>query len=73
MNFEITPQIESQIITQMAQTLVSNNWENKTRTPKELLRSEHFYDVKLLDLTLKARMSLYLACLTLPFHFLILE
>ena len=52
-NFEITPQIESQVITQMAQTLVSNNWEIRP-VLKELLRSEHFYDVKLFGSNIKS-------------------
>ncbi len=52
-NFEITTQVESQVITQMAQTLISNNWEIRP-VLKELLRSEHFYDVKLIGSNIKS-------------------
>ena len=37
----------------MAQTLVSNNWEIRP-VLKELLRSEHFYDVKLFGSNIKS-------------------
>ena len=52
-NFEITTDVENQVITQMAQTLVTNNWEIRP-VLKQLLRSEHFYDVKLIGSNIKS-------------------
>ena len=52
-NFEITNDVETQVISQMAQTLVSNNWEVKP-VVKQLLRSEHFYDANLIGSNIKS-------------------
>ena len=41
---EITPEIESSVIDQMAQTMLANNYEIRP-VLAELLKSEHFYDL----------------------------
>lgn len=45
-NYDITPTIESTIITEMTTTFQNNNW-NLYPVMEQLLKSEHFFDVSL--------------------------
>lgn len=45
-NYDITPDVETNIIADLAQTMISNNY-NVLPVMDQLLRSEHFYDVGL--------------------------
>lgn len=57
-NNDITPQVESLVIDEMATTLVANNFEILP-VMEQLLKSEHFYDVALRGSLIKSPMDFF--------------
>lgn len=56
-NYDLTPSVESTVITDMAATLTSNNFEVMP-VIEELLKSEHFYDISVRGAIIKNPLEL---------------
>jgi uncharacterized protein (DUF1800 family) len=61
-NYDLTPSVESTVISEMAATLTSNNFE-VLPVIEELLKSQHFYDVSLRGTIIKNPLELLFSML----------